>query len=238
VTRPAAHFDDELLSALVDGQVLSSDRARVQAHLETCPECAERLEELHTLVGMLRALPDVLPTRDFRLGPRAVLDPPNLVRLRRWYVATRIAAGSLAAVFVLLSAGVLYVDSRQAPATAPRGAEVARAPAAAPVAPTAAPAIRAAAPAVAAQPSPPPAPAGAQTSDQVAALTSINPLPTPVPTSAPAPIPQPIPAAVATSTDAAAPLRAGAITVGVLAVLALLSTAAVRHRLQRSDLHP
>ena len=65
---------------------------------------------------MLRQLPEVDPPRDFSLGPRLVADPPNVIRLQRWYTATRAAAASLAAVFVLLVAGTLYVDTSVAPA--------------------------------------------------------------------------------------------------------------------------
>src|SRR5437016_1677094 len=104
---------------------------------------------MRELVALLRALPSVDPPRDFRLGPRLVADPPNVIRLRRWYAWSRAGAGALAAAFVFLSVGTLYVDSRptatpatlvskaqpaaqSAPETVTRDASSAAPPAAAP----------------------------------------------------------------------------------------------------------
>ena len=251
MTRSADHIGEELLSAFVDDQVTTEDRALVQAHLQTCAACQQRLDELRAVVDLLHALPDVPTPRDFMLGPRVVADPPNVVRLRRWYAATRLAAGSLAAVFVLLTAGALYVDSRptQLATTAASQPQPALAPttgqpgerAAATTAPAAA---RAAAPAAVPQASPAaafeaPQPGarvapGAPTTDQRAASTGTSALPTLAPTPAPTAIPLlPRPLAVA-STDDAAPLRIAAITIGILAVLSLVTAVAVRHRLQRA----
>jgi hypothetical protein len=117
VTHPD-HLADEELSARVDDQLSPDEAARVQAHLGSCLACQARLDELNDLVGLLRALPSAEPARDFRLGPRLVADPPNVIRLRRWYAWSRVAAGALAAVFVFLSVGTLYVDSRPLSSTA------------------------------------------------------------------------------------------------------------------------
>jgi hypothetical protein len=162
-------------------------------------------------------LPILEPPRSFALGPRALADPPNVIRLRRWYTATRVAAGSLAAVFVLLSVGTLYVDSRPSAGGAAAVTslksqpEIVSSPAAAqppggafgaPAAQTApqpagatandAQTARQSAPAAGgpAPPAPAPRPAAAgEASDQVAAATTVRPLPTPVPTPLPAPAP-------------------------------------------------
>lgn len=258
MTSSADHIDDELLSAFVDEQVTLDEREQVQTHLRTCSDCQQRLLELRAIVDLLRDLPEVPMTRDFKLGPRAVADPPNVVRLRRWYAATRVAAGSLAAGFVLLTAGVLFVDSRQSPAatSAVSKPQVALAPAAAArtdgaPAPTVAPAPKAAAPAAAAPASgalaSPAAAAGAsavqrsapagQPEDQVAATTSTSPLPTPVPTPAPTAVPLPPPSPTSASTTQATPLRLAAIGLGILAVLALVTAIAVRQRLQHAVSH-
>src|SRR5580765_1517746 len=92
-----------------------AEQADAQAHLRSCAECAQRVEELRSVALLLRRLPVVEPPRTFELGPRAVADPPNLVRLRRWYTASRVAATTLAAGFVFMAASALYVDSRPAP---------------------------------------------------------------------------------------------------------------------------
>jgi anti-sigma factor RsiW len=243
VTQHAEHLGDEVLSALVDDQLSRDERAPVQAHLGDCSVCQQRLEELRSVVSLLRSLPDVDVPRDFSLGPRVVADPPNIVRLRRWYTATRIGAATLAAGFLFLSAGALYVDSR--PAVQPVQLS-APAPAAqqAPAAPTVA--VRSAAPPAAPQASPAagvaaaarPARANPQPDDQVAAATSINPLPTLVPTPRPTVVVLPVPVRVTTdAADPAAPLRGGAIVIGLVAVLTLLAALIVRHRLQQAASH-
>lgn len=241
---PGDHLVDESLSALVDGQ-LSADGARhARAHLDACSACQMRLDELRSVIDLLRQLPEVEPPRSFALGPRLLEAPPNVVRLRRWYTVARASAASLAAVFVALSASALYIDSQQAPARVPE--TLANRPQAAAPVPTAivpsAPTVaaRAAAPAPAAAIRPAaPAPTGAD-SDQIAAATSIGPLPTPVPTPTPTPSPTPLPAppprpVPAAQLDTAAPLRTAAALVGLLAVLTLLATLLVRHRLQSAS---
>ncbi len=116
-------------------QLPPDEVSRAQAHLGTCSDCQARLADMQELVGLLRALPSIDPPRDFRLGPRLVADPPNVIRLRRWYAWTRAGAGALAAAFVFLSVGTLYVDSRSVPSSAtlaskaqPGAPEVASAP--------------------------------------------------------------------------------------------------------------
>lgn len=248
------HLEDETLSALVDEQLAADAAEAARAHLETCAECQERLEGFRSVAGLLRELPEITPPRDFKLGPRLAdvgADPPNVVRLQRWYTATRTAAAALAAMFVLLSAGTLYVDSQRTP---PSQLASAARPAVAPAsgaassgaAPPATVGARAAAqPAVsAASPVAPAAPAAArpapqtnpQADDQQAASTSVSALPpTPVPTPVPTAIPAPVSAAPATAPlDQAAPLRTAAVAVGVFAVLALLLALIVRHRLRHA----
>jgi hypothetical protein len=248
--RSDDHLSDETLSALIDNQLSSDDTSASQVHLGTCSACALRRDELRSVAELLRSLPELEAPRDFALGPRVVADPPNVIRLQRWYAVTRAAAASLAAVFVFLAAGALYVDSQPVPRAATTSAADARsslsapAPAAEPqnvppAAPT--PALsRAAAPAAqapvgaAAVRSASPGPAGAE-SDQVAAATSVRPLPTLAPTPAPTAValpPQPPPAPA--EVDPAAPLRTAAAVVGVLAVLTLLATFLVAHRVRRA----
>ena len=259
MTQPTKHTDDEVLSAFVDNQLTPDEVDQVKAHLGTCADCNAQVHDFQSVAQLLRGLPEVEPPRDFALGPRLVADPPNVIRLRRWYTATRAAAASLAAVFVLLSVGTLYVDTRPGAATsaqvaqprllaspnAAEGSDAAPAavsqPAAAPQAPAAPPApVRQAAPqsagAAAAKPATTP-----QADDQVAATTSIRTLPTPPPpTLAPTPRPASAPTFVQAPAafDPTALLRTTAAIVGLLAVLALLAAVVVRHRLQHQATHP
>ncbi len=247
MTQQAQHFDDETLSALLDNQLSAAEMELARAHLATCSECEERLDDLREVQSLLRGLPEVEPSRDFSLGLRLLVDPPNVVRLKRWYTATRIGAAACAAGFVFLSASALYVDSLPTAQFA-SSPSVASAPAAPTLnAPPAAPAVRsAAAPASGASPAPPPGAQGAaaasrpasgpkpQADDQQAAATNVSPLPTSVPTPIAAPTPialRPVAQEGTAAPDAAAPLRNGAIATGVLAVTALLGAIIFRHRL-------
>jgi Putative zinc-finger len=258
VTHSADHLGDDLLSAFVDDQLTPDEAQQVRAHLATCSVCQERLDGFRSVAALLRRLPEVEPPRDLSLGPRHVVDPPNVIRLRRWYVVARTSAATLAAAFVFLSVGALYVDSRPT-ATATESVRTtvaqdgaASAPAAPQVAPAAStPPVRAAAPAVApagapaaaAQASPAAGaaavaravPSKPQPDDQVAAATSINPLPTLPPTPQPTAVAFTAPGTSGSvPVDPAAPLRNAALGVGVVAVLTLLAALVVRHRLRQS----
>jgi len=287
---PADHLADDLLSALVDEELSPAELQAARSHLSTCVECSERLAPLRAIKDLLRRLPEVAPPGDFSLGPRVVADPPNVIRLQRWYTATRAVAASLAAVFVFLVAGTVYMDTAVAPARQRTAIEVtssqgltqnqvaaptslaAGAPArdaaqaptkaqppVAPQAPAAAPApapAGAQAPPAAATPAPaapglaarpqsaaaeaqsraaaPPTP---DSTDLTAAATRVQPLPTRPPVAAPTAAPFSAPAAASASLpleDPAAPFRAAALTVGVLAVVVLLGALIVRHRLARA----
>jgi Putative zinc-finger len=238
-----SHLADDVISALIDEQLSPPELAEAHTHLAACPACQQRLDELRSVVGLLRGLPSEAPPRSFALGPRLVADPPNVVRLRRLYTATRVAAATFAAGFVFLSAGALYVDSRPASKaastaevlSAPQARDIGK-PAAAlapsPVQPAAAGAPAAARPQTASN--------AADPADQIAAATTVRPLPTPVPTPTPVVVaPTPMPVALAPQPgDEAAPLRLAAIALGVLAVLALLAALVTRHRVQASASRP
>ena len=77
------HVAGEVLSALIDAQLSPDEELFPRAHLAVCAECQSRLQELRSVVVLLRALPSVEPPREFALGPRIVADPPNVVRLQR-----------------------------------------------------------------------------------------------------------------------------------------------------------
>jgi Putative zinc-finger len=47
----------ERLSALLDGELARDERALVEAHLASCPECSGELAHLARMLGMLHALP-------------------------------------------------------------------------------------------------------------------------------------------------------------------------------------
>jgi anti-sigma factor RsiW len=232
MTQPPAHLSDDLLSAAVDDQLTPDERTQVADHLGACAECQERLEDFSSVHTLLRRLPELDPPRDFSLGPRVLVDPPNVIRLRRWYSVARASAASLAAVFVLLSAGALYVDSRPAAPELNQQSRVVFAPAPlqqpqpAAVKPAAPAAGAAAARAVSASPQP---------DDQIAAATSVSPLPTPPPP--PQPTAAPLTAIPPQPVSTGAPLREAAVNIGLLAIVALVAVFIVRHRLHSAQAH-
>ncbi|MGI9145891.1 MAG: anti-sigma factor family protein [Chloroflexota bacterium] len=164
--QPSDHIADEILSASLDHQLEPEQAHEAAAHLESCLVCVGRLDELRMMVGLLRGLPSLELPRDFALGPRLVADPPNLVRLRRWYGVARTGAATLVAAFVLVSVGSLYVDSRPEATTAGLSAQFQLG--AAPAVPAAASAqVRAVAP-----PAPAPAARGPALSTDSASASS------------------------------------------------------------------
>ena len=93
---------EALLSAYLDGEVSSQERALVERHLARCPECARNLETLSRTVSLLRELPRVATPRSFVLRPAQVerrFAPPRpaFVYLR---AATALSAFLLVVLFV------------------------------------------------------------------------------------------------------------------------------------------
>src|SRR5437016_295474 len=127
------------LSAYLDGALAPSDRAAVDAHLDTCADCRTRLSELRATSRLIAALPDPRPAR--RLVPRVAGPPAWLAPLR---TLTTLASG--VSVFLFLATALLAnVGSLAQTATTGLGGAAA-APAASAAAAATAPAFGAAAP--------------------------------------------------------------------------------------------
>src|SRR5262245_34939380 len=94
------HLSDEELSRFEDGELPQAGR-----HLETCPQCAGRLQDLRTAVGVYAGYRDTLrippPPNPWRslssLAAASETGPARRAWSRRWYVA----GGALAACLVL-----------------------------------------------------------------------------------------------------------------------------------------
>jgi hypothetical protein len=144
---------------------------------------------------------------------RLVADPPNVIRLRRWYSVARAGAASLAAAFVFLSAGALYVDSQPVSSTASSGLassqDAVSQPGAVPAASPPAVAVRAVAPAAQSAPAAPNA--GAAQSAPAPPQSA-----QPVAQNGPAAAARPQNAAHATTSDTAADQTAAATSVRAL----------------------
>lgn len=92
------HVDTDL-SAYLDGELDPSDRARVEAHLDTCDRCRARLSELRATASLIASLPTVRPSRS--LVPR-VMERFNWLRPIRSLSA--VASGAF--LFALLVTAV------------------------------------------------------------------------------------------------------------------------------------
>jgi hypothetical protein len=90
-----------LLSSYVDAQVTPAEAARVESHLTGCEECQRDLDNMRATVGLLRAMPELQPSRSFYLTAE-----PEPIR-RSWAVqwGGTLATAAAAAVFITLIAG-------------------------------------------------------------------------------------------------------------------------------------
>jgi|GEM_PF-974500 hypothetical protein len=212
----------EWLSAYLDNQLTTAERAKVQAHLATCPVCAAELGDLQATVGLLARLPAVPLPRSFVLA-EAPARPSLLDRLLgpAWgYGALRLATVVAALLLVVLISGDLltqYLTPRAAmltptPELLARQSQPSEAlpavPATMPAAPQAVAPTKPAAPAPLAAGSP--APTEAFKALPTPLPTTVLPTRGPLPTSTPrAPTDVTVATSRATATPSPAEPRAG-----------------------------
>jgi hypothetical protein len=123
------HADTELLSAYLDGEVPTSERAGLEEHLASCAQCSARKSALEGVIQSVGGLSPVTATEAEHLAiRRAVLEGagargPNwvLTRGRAWkvFAATAAAAAVLAGIltFVLVKvSGPKVTTTATAPA--------------------------------------------------------------------------------------------------------------------------
>jgi negative regulator of sigma E activity len=72
--NPNDDFDDELLSAYVDGELTAAERALVDERLRSDPAAAALVEELRGLSSAIKSLPPQTLGRDLRAGVLAEID--------------------------------------------------------------------------------------------------------------------------------------------------------------------
>lgn len=106
-----------LISAFSDGTLAQEDRARVEAHLKSCPDCARELAELAESGKVLKGLARVRATDDFLERVHARLERPMRAQRRspffagtRWIKIPLEIAAAAGAVFLI------YSVARQEPA--------------------------------------------------------------------------------------------------------------------------
>jgi hypothetical protein len=106
------------LSEYLDGELDNTERAALEAHLETCGHCYATLADLRQVVARAKTLEDREPAKDLWAGIRAGLtsDAPiplrrdRLVRRRFTFTAPQLLAASIA--LVLMSGGGMWLAFR------------------------------------------------------------------------------------------------------------------------------
>jgi hypothetical protein len=108
------------LSEYIDGELDSSERAVLEAHLATCGQCFSTLADLREVVARAKSLENREPTKDLWAGIRAGLTPANDAASGRQDVrpfgrrfsfsAPQLMAASIA--LVLLSGGGAWLALR------------------------------------------------------------------------------------------------------------------------------
>ena len=68
IRKNQCHKVQGLLSPYIDGQIGSSERDRVESHLEECQVCRRELESLRSTVNLLNRVVVVSPPRSFALA--------------------------------------------------------------------------------------------------------------------------------------------------------------------------
>jgi hypothetical protein len=108
------------LSEYIDGELDNTERAALEAHLETCGHCYATLADLRQVVSRAKALEDREPAKDLWAGIRAGLTPargavPGRPAIRpsgrRFsFSVPQLLAASIA--LVLMSGGGMWLASR------------------------------------------------------------------------------------------------------------------------------
>ena len=134
VAGPASPFSLERLSAFVDGDLSASETQSVRHHLEACPACARRADELGALTRATRALevpeppPTLWPSIEGALERRGGADAPG-----GWWASWRsFGIGALAGAVAVAVIVAGFGARGRAPGAGPDGALVAHAPEGAP----------------------------------------------------------------------------------------------------------
>lgn len=119
------------LSEYLDDELSATDRAALEAHLETCSDCSALLDDLRRIVDRARGVEEYLPKRDLWPGiaSRIGATPAAAPRIgRRWsFSMPQLAAAAIflmtlsggAAVLILRSTTVLPAPGSIATAPAP-----------------------------------------------------------------------------------------------------------------------
>jgi hypothetical protein len=103
----------ELLSAYIDDEVNTDERALVEAHLATCAACAQDLTTLRATVALVGGLPQVAAPRPFTLRESDVRAVRDTARPAWWRLPwTRGLVGAVAVLLVVVVVGGVVLLGR------------------------------------------------------------------------------------------------------------------------------
>lgn len=108
-----AHLSEDQLYAYIDRELAESSRRRVEAHLEACPACQERVSELTSLFADIESVPDEPLGRD--LAPDVVA--AVRARQRESDLLTRVAGAEALVAAAITAAVLLLRGGRPVPGT-------------------------------------------------------------------------------------------------------------------------
>ena len=109
------------LSEYLDGELDSTERASLEAHLATCGQCVATLGELRQVVAQAKSLEDREPAKDLWAGIRAGITPARGADRRFTFSVPQLLAASIALVLLSSGGAWLALQSRQSTEPTPLG---------------------------------------------------------------------------------------------------------------------
>ncbi len=106
------HDELDLLSPYLDGELDASDRASLEAHMLSCPECRATLIGLQATVADLRTLPEPIPTPQDSWALRAAIRRARSP-MRKWQRVSWAAGAVAAAAIVFVAVNLPGSNPRQ-----------------------------------------------------------------------------------------------------------------------------
>jgi len=115
----AKHWTDRL-SDYIDGELGAAEVAAIEAHVATCDECRNTLDELKQVVAAATALPDRAPATDLfpgileriREGEAATVVPMRPARTARRFTFTFPQLAAAAVAVMTLSGGAAWLATQ------------------------------------------------------------------------------------------------------------------------------
>ena len=103
------HISQEMVSAFLDGALSTKEMSQVDLHMASCEVCAQKADELRSVISVLRAMPTVPAPRSFAIPvpARAWVPEPS----RPWWspaplMGLRVAAGAAIALAIVLAGDI------------------------------------------------------------------------------------------------------------------------------------